>query len=147
MALSFGAGLSPVWPGTAGSVVGFLLFWSLSELPPAARSLAYLVLFVLGAWTCHAAGYGLGKQDHRAIVWDETLGLSLTLEFLPPSAMWWAAGFILFRLIDATKPWPVRLVHDAPPNGFMVMLDDVLAAAYAAVVLFAVERAIGVIWS
>lgn len=135
IALGFGAGLSPVWPGTAGSIIGFALYWLMGNLPPVLRAGTYVALFAFGAWCCQDAGRILGEQDHRSIVWDEIIGMSLVLEFIPRTMWFWIAGFILFRVIDATKPWPINRVHNAPPNGLLVMLDDVLAAAYALVPL------------
>jgi phosphatidylglycerophosphatase A len=135
LALSLGAGLSPVAPGTVGSLLGFGLHWCLLGFPPVERVLLYLLLFTLGAWCCTVTGKALNKQDHRSIVWDETVGMSLVLEFVPTSSLSWIAGFVLFRIFDVVKPWPVNLAHEAEPSGFFVMLDDVLAAAYAIIIL------------
>lgn len=131
VSLSLGAGLSPVWPGTVGSVLGFGLYWPIQACGPVERAALYLVLFAVGAWCSNATGRALGAQDHRSIVWDETVGMSLVLEFIPASLQSWVVGFLLFRLFDVLKPWPIYLAHNAKPNGFWVMLDDVLAAAYA----------------
>src|SRR5262249_41788679 len=131
IALGFGAGLSPIWPGTVGSLVGFALFFALQNLPDLGRGFVYLVLFFGGAWCCGKTGEALKQQDHRSIVFDEVVGMSLVLEFIPIGALSWSLGFLLFRVFDSLKPWPIHMVHNAEPNGFLVMLDDVLAAAYA----------------
>jgi phosphatidylglycerophosphatase A len=147
VALGFGAGLIPRWPGTAGSLVGFGLFWSLHGLSVADRTIAYLLLFAFGVWCSTTTGEALKQQDHRSIVFDEVFGMSIALEFIPMSVFAWSLGFLLFRLFDVLKPWPINLVHEAKPNGFYVMLDDVLAAAYgiiAMIALLAVLRRLGV---
>ena len=136
VALSLGAGLSPFWPGTAGSVLGFGLYGCLQAVGPVERGALYLLLFAVGAWCSHVTGAALGQQDHRSIVWDETVGMSLVLEFIPASPVFWAAGFLLFRAFDALKPWPIFLAHNAKPNGFWVMFDDVLASVYAVIAFF-----------
>lgn len=140
IALSMGAGLSPVWPGTAGSVLGFGLYWSMQSLASGERMALYLLLFAVGAWCSNATGRALGQQDHRSIVWDETVGMSIVLEFIPASLPSWIAGFVLFRLFDVLKPWPIYLAHNVRPNGFWVMLDDVLASGYAIIAMLVLVR-------
>lgn len=126
--------MSPVWPGTVGSMLGYGLYWSMQGLPTVERAVLYVVLFAVGAWCSNATGRALGEQDHRSIVWDETVGMSIVLEFIPTSLPSWIVGFLLFRLFDSLKPWPIYLAHNARPNGFLVMFDDVLAAVYAVIV-------------
>jgi phosphatidylglycerophosphatase A len=132
VALGCGAGLSPVWPGTVGSLLGFPVFLAMRGVPDLYKGLLYLLLFLSGAWCSTKTGEALKQQDHRSIVVDEIIGMSLVLEFIPVGALSWSLGFLLFRLFDSLKPWPINKVHSAESNGFLVMLDDVLAAAYAA---------------
>jgi phosphatidylglycerophosphatase A len=131
IALGFGAGLSPIWPGTVGSLLGFPLFLAMHSLPDLYRGSLYLLLCLGGAWCSTKTGEALKQQDHRSIVVDEIIGMSLVLELIPMGALSWSLGFLLFRLFDSLKPWPINWVHNAEPNGFLVMLDDVLAAGYA----------------
>lgn len=137
VALSFGAGLSPVWPGAAGTLVGFVLFAALGALPLAMKVAVYSVAVLGGAWCCHVTGNALGEQDHKSISWDETVAMSLVLELVPAQWPVWIAGFLLFRLFDVVKPWPINRIHNAPPNGLWVMVDDLGAAIYAVAVVHA----------
>lgn len=135
IALTFGLGLSPVAPGTMGSIGGFGLFIALQPLSLWARIAAYLLLIAIATWASFKTGEDLGEKDHNAIVIDETLGMSLVLEFIAPTAAGWIAAFALFRLFDVWKPWPVYLADQSPRGGFMVILDDLLAAGWAIIVL------------
>jgi phosphatidylglycerophosphatase A len=135
VALVFGIGAIRVWPGTIGTVAGFALFFALQPLPPTARAVAYGTLLVLGSWAILRTGEDLGAPDHNGIVFDETIAMSLVLEFVAPGAIEWIAAFALFRLFDVWKPWPIHLVHRTGRGGFMVILDDLLAALYAVVMM------------
>lgn len=88
-------------------------------------------LFALGVWACGETGKALGVSDHGSIVWDEIVAFALVLTFTPPTPMWFAVAFLLFRLFDIWKPWPIRYVDRTVKGGFGVMLDDLLAAGYA----------------
>lgn len=135
VALVFGLGLSRIWPGTLGTLAGFGLFAALQPLPPLWRAAAYLLLIALGVWASGRTGADLGKSDHNAIVIDETIGMSLVLEFVAPGWAVFLAAFVLFRLFDVLKPWPVGLAHRDRHGGFFVVLDDLLAAVYVALVV------------
>jgi phosphatidylglycerophosphatase A len=147
VALGFGTGLIPLWPGTMGSFLGFGMFWSLRGFSVVGKTILYVLLFMLGSWCCTKTGEALKQQDHRSIVFDEIFGMSVVLEFIPMSIFVWSLGFLLFRVFDVLKPWPINLVHEAKPNGFYVLLDDVVAAGYAVIcvlALLAMSRWLGV---
>ncbi len=135
VSLGYGAGLAPVAPGTFGTLLGFPLFSLLQYSQTSARIAVYAALFAVGCWLCARTGEALEKHDHPSIVFDEILAMALVLEFSPPSWPWWAVAFVAFRLFDIWKPWPVRVVdkmhREGLPGGFLVMLDDLLAALYA----------------
>jgi phosphatidylglycerophosphatase A len=137
IALGFGAGLSPLAPGTLGTLVA----WPLGALvAPAYLLLATAPLFLLGIWACSLTGRDLGVADHRAMVWDEMVAFWLVLALLPRELVWQAAGFALFRLFDIAKPPPIRAFERRFHGGFGVMFDDLLAAAYTLVVLALLKR-------
>ncbi len=131
IALVFGVGLVRYGPGTFGTIAGFGLFAALGNLSPEIRAGAYAVLLVAGTWAVRRTGDDLGAGDHNAIVFDETIAMSLALEFVAASAFAWSFAFLLFRLFDIWKPWPIYLVDRTGAGGFPVILDDLLAAVYA----------------
>lgn len=136
IAIAAGAGLAPTAPGTAGSAIALLPWWFLLRRLPLAWYVVVLVLgFALGVWACSVAGRRLGVQDHGALVWDEVIGMWIALFAAPAGWAWMVAGFVLFRLFDICKPWPVGLADRRVKGGIGVMLDDVLAGVYALVVL------------
>lgn len=142
LATSLGLGLCRPWPGTWGSAGGVILFAALQGVPPMVRLAIYVLLLAAAVAASTRTGNELGEPDHQAIVVDETLGMSLTLE-AAGAVLLWPVAFVLFRLFDIWKPWPVRLAGDSLPGGWGVMADDVLAAGYAAFVLLGIGYAAG----
>ena len=134
-AFGLGAGLSPIAPGTAGSLVGLALAWGTMELPITTRLLVAIVLMVSGVWICGESARRMGHHDHPGIVWDEIAGMYLTLLVVPPQIAYWALAFGLFRLFDIWKPWPIRDLDHRLGGGPGIMLDDLVAALYAAILL------------
>lgn len=136
IATALGAGLSPKAPGTAGSLVALLPWWFLLRGLPVGWYLAVLAAgFVLGVWACSVCDRRLGMHDQGALVWDEVIGMWITLIAAPTPWWWMWVGFALFRLFDIWKPWPVRLADRRVRGGLGVMLDDVVAGVYALIVL------------
>ena len=136
IALGLGTGLSPVAPGTVGSLVALPLYAGLVRwLTPAQVLLLVPVLFVVGIWTCGRTGRDLGVTDHGSMNWDEIVAMLLVLAFTPGTWRWQAAAFFLFRLFDVWKPQPVRYYDRTMKGGFGVMLDDLLAAGYTLLAL------------
>lgn len=141
IAFGFGAGLAPVAPGTAGTLLAWPLGWLLAGLlPPAALVALVAALFALGVWACELTGRRLGVPDHGSMVWDEVVAFLLVLAIVPPDLAWQAAGFALFRLFDIAKPPPIRWLERRYHGGFGVMLDDLVAAGYALVILALIMR-------
>ena len=136
IATAFGAGLSPKAPGTAGSLVALLPWWFLlRDVPPGVYLAALVAGFLLGVWACGVCDRRLGMHDQGALVWDEVIGMWLTLFFAPWQWWWMLVGFALFRLFDIWKPWPVSWADRRVHGGLGVMLDDVVAGLYALIVL------------
>jgi phosphatidylglycerophosphatase A len=130
--MGFGVGLIRFAPGTFGTLAAIPLYWALAlVLPPLAIAFLAIPLFFLGVWACDRTGRDLGVEDHGAMVFDEIVA------FLPlaavASAHWsfQAIAFLLFRLFDIWKPFPIRMLERRVRGGLGVMLDDVAAAAYA----------------
>ncbi len=137
LALGFGSGCSPKAPGTLGTLVGVIIYLGLQVI--AINNYFYIgivvLMFILGIWLCDRTARQFGVHDHQAIVWDEIVGYLVTMIMVPYQWMWIVAGFILFRLFDILKPWPVSWADKAVRNGFGIMLDDLIAAIYALLVL------------
>ncbi len=135
LAFGLGTGLSPVAPGTAGSLLGLALAWATMELPITARILVTIALIVIGIWLCGESARRIAVHDHPGIVWDEIAGIYSALLVAPPSIWAWALGFGLFRLFDVWKPWPIRDLDHRLKGGLGIMLDDLVAALYTALIL------------
>lgn len=135
------AGLSPVMPGTCGSLVATLLApFIFMPLPFWGRVLALLFVFISGAAASGRAEILLGQSDPGQVVIDEVLGQWLV--FLPFAALrpWeYLAGFLLFRVFDILKPWPVRSL-EALGGGLGIMIDDAAAGLYALLCLALLRR-------
>ena len=131
IACGFGSGLLKPAPGTWGSLVGLLLFLPLATLPDPVYAAAVLIGAVLGVPLCTYAGQRLGVTDHPGIVWDEIIGVWLALAFLPLEFAPLAVGFVLFRLFDIIKPWPIGWLERHFSGGLGVMLDDIAAGLAA----------------
>ena len=134
-ACGFGSGLLPKAPGTYGTLAAIPFYFLLAEFSTLTYVIVLLATFGVGVWLCDIAVKDSGVQDHPSIVWDEMVGYWLTMFLVPVGLIWAFLGFCLFRLFDIWKPWPINLVNDKIKGGFGVMLDDILAAVYAWIVL------------
>ena len=133
-ATGFGSGLSPKMPGTLGSAVSLLLFFVLSD-----TGWPLLILcvagFVAGVWFCDQTSKILGVHDHGGIVWDEFIGMWITMLWVPITTGYLILAFILFRLFDIFKPWPIGPLDKRVHGGFGIMIDDVVAGIFANICL------------
>lgn len=135
LAFGFGTGLAPFAPGTVGSIPGVLLFWLTLELGLYVQLAVVAALVVSGIWICGESARRIGVHDHGGIVWDEIAGMYITLLAAPLSPVGWLLAFVLFRLFDIVKPWPIRDLDHRLGGGVGIMLDDLVAALYAAILL------------
>ncbi|ARU30958.1 phosphatidylglycerophosphatase A [Sulfuriferula sp. AH1] len=141
LAFGFGSGLAPVAPGTFGTLAALPSFYILAAvLNPAQIYVAIALAAVTGIWICGVAGRNIGVADHGGIVWDEIVAFWLILAFTPLQPLWIAAAFLLFRLFDIWKPFPINWFDARLKNGFGVMFDDLLAAGYTLAVLLGVQH-------
>jgi phosphatidylglycerophosphatase A len=137
LAFGFGSGLSKYAPGTMGTVAAVPFAVLLISLPVAWFWCALVMLFLVGIPLCEISSKRLGRHDPGGIVWDEMVGYWLTVAFLPQSWPWWLAAFVLFRIFDILKPWPIKRVEKRFGGGLGIMLDDVVAAIFAMIILAA----------
>ncbi len=147
LAQGFGSGLSPIMPGTSGTLFAWLAFTVLSArwpnlFTPLHWAVIIVVGFVIGVWACRRTGRDLGIADHGSMVWDEIIAFWLVLLLLMPAdfgTQLWA--FFWFRVFDMVKPAPIRYFDRNFKGGFGVMWDDIVAAFYT-LLLFALWRSI-----
>lgn len=133
LAFGFGSGLSPRAPGTFGTIAAIPLWLLLVQLPQVAYILVVVLAAIIGISICGVAADRLGVHDHGGIVWDEFVGLWVAMAFLPPSYVSLALGFVLFRLFDIIKPWPISWLDKHVGGGLGIMIDDVVAGLAAGV--------------
>ncbi len=139
-ALGFGSGLIPLMPGTFGSLAAIPLILLLAPAGNVIFITATILSSIAGVYFCGKTATDMGVHDHGSIVWDEVAGMLLTFLFVPLSMSTLIAGFVLFRIFDILKPWPIGPVDKTVHGGLGIMLDDILAGIMACVCLH------GLIW-
>jgi phosphatidylglycerophosphatase A len=146
LALGFGSGLSPILPGTVGTLYAWLIYVVFARwISGPTWLLIAAVGFVIGIWACARTARDLGVADHGAMVWDEMVAFWLVLAFVTPTTLGGQfAAFVWFRFFDMVKPAPIRyydrsLKGFGVRGGYGVMVDDILAAFYTLLV-FALWR-------
>ena len=142
VALSFGLGLAPWMPGTFGAAGAFLLYPLVLLLPWALQCVLVALLLVLGCVICGRAARVLGGEDPSAIVWDETVGMLITLVLTPATPLSWILGFLAFRVLDITKPWLIGEAERRFRGGTAIMADDALAGLAAAGIVWVILTAV-----
>ena len=135
LALGFGSGLAPKAPGTFGTLAAVPLFLLMSGLTPLIYGLVVLVVCLAGIYICGKAASDVGVHDHGAIVWDEFAGFFITMFMVPVSWQSVLVGFVLFRIFDIAKPWPISIADKKLTGGFGIMFDDVLAGLFALAIM------------
>ncbi len=135
LAFGFGSGAATKAPGTWGTLAAVVPYLALAQLPLLAYLSVVLLAFIAGIYICGRTAADLGVHDHGGIVWDEFVGLWISLIALPAGWPWLVAGFVLFRIFDIAKPWPIGWADRRVSGGLGIMLDDVLAGFYTLFIL------------
>lgn len=130
LAFGLGLGLLPIAPGTFGTLLGLPVYWALGGAAPWVYGLVLALLFGSGIPLCSACEQRLGVQDHSGIVWDEMIGVLITLWGAEPTWQNVVLGFALFRLFDVLKPWPIRWLDRHLHGGLGIMVDDAVAGVF-----------------
>ena len=148
VACGCGSGLFPFASGTAGTLFAWATYPLLRMgLPPdPVFALALGLMFALGVAACNITGRHLGVVDHGAIVWDEIVPFWAVLMFTPTGLSWQLAAFLMFRFYDIIKPQPARFFDREVHNGFGVMMDDAIAAAYTLLTLAVFKNIVDRLW-
>lgn len=141
LATWFGAGLMPFAPGTWGSLAALPFAWGLTWAGGwPLLAVATLAVFVVGWWASARYVAASGISDPGSVVIDEVAGQWLVLLFTPLDPLLYGVGFLLFRALDITKPWPASWADRSVEGGLGVMLDDVLAALYGLAAMLALQQ-------
>ncbi|MCQ8117810.1 phosphatidylglycerophosphatase A family protein [Methylomonas rosea] len=135
LAFGFGSGLSKAMPGTMGTIVAIPLYLALLQTSDWVYAISTLVIIVAGIFICDLAAKKLDVHDFGGIVWDEIAGFLITMVGIAYSWQSLLAGFVLFRLFDIVKPWPIKWLDKHVHGGFGIMLDDVVAGIFAALIM------------
>lgn len=143
LATGFGTGYCPKAPGTAGTLLGAVLYFGLSAHAWSVYVLAVGGMMMAGVWLCGQAAEMLRANDPKEVVWDEMVGYLVAMAAAPRGWAWAAAGFVLFRILDIAKPGPIGWAERRFSGGFGIMADDVLAGVLTLAALAAAEGAIG----
>lgn len=132
------AGNVPFFPGTAGSLVGVLLYLLLRHLPHGVFFITVVTFIFMAAWVSTKAQGIYCEQDPKEIVIDEIAGFLVAMTFHKADLLMIVLGFVIFRVFDIIKPYPIKWVERYFLSGWGVVLDDVMAGIYTNVVLWAV---------
>ncbi|WP_133129822.1 phosphatidylglycerophosphatase A family protein [Legionella yabuuchiae] len=135
IAFGFGSGLIKAAPGTWGTLAAVPIYLMFSGTPWPVYVLFTCFAFVLGVYASEKVSSDLGVHDYSGIVWDEVVGYLITMFLAPPGFLWIIVGFALFRLFDIWKPQPIRFIDKKVKGGLGIMLDDVIAALMAWILL------------
>lgn len=135
LALGFGAGMAPKAPGTFGTLVAIPFIFILSFAPQIVYVSILMVTILAGVWICEKTASDWGVHDHSAIVWDEIAGIMLVMAWVPITPLSLLLGFLLFRLFDIVKPYPISWLDRHVKGGLGIMVDDLMAGLYAVLLL------------
>ncbi|AXF74878.1 phosphatidylglycerophosphatase A [Erwinia tracheiphila] len=137
LATGFGSGLCPWVPGTVGSLASIPFWCLMTLLPQDLYSLVVMFGICIGVYLCHRTAKDMGVHDHGCIVWDEFIGMWITLMAIPVNSWQWVlAGFVIFRILDIWKPWPIRWFDRNVHGGMGIMIDDIIAGIISAGILY-----------
>lgn len=146
LSIGLGLGLAPLAPGTFGSLLGPPLVWLVQYLARwvpmpvfSFQAIVGIALFFLGVPICSLGSRVLGRKDPGAVVFDEIVAFFVVFAMVPVTWLSAIAGFLLFRLFDISKPYPVKKLEKYP-DGWGVMLDDLMAGLYASIALVIFQR-------
>ncbi|MBV1912588.1 MAG: phosphatidylglycerophosphatase A [Cycloclasticus sp.] len=136
LAFGFGSGLSKKAPGTMGTLLAIPFYYCLIQFYADFYLPVLLLVVISGIWICGKAAEDIGVHDHGGIVWDEIAGYLLTMYWVGFSWQNVLIGFVLFRIFDIAKPWPINWLDKKVKGGFGIMVDDLLAGLMSAACLY-----------
>ncbi len=144
IAFGFGTGAIPFAPGTFGTLIAIPFYLLMQSLAPLTYLGITLLITIMSIWICNKTSNDIGVEDHQGMCLDEIVGFIVTMFYAPHGWQWILLGFLLFRLFDIWKPWPIRLVDQQIHGGFGMILDDVLAGIASCIILQITAELLGV---
>lgn len=135
IAFGFGSGAMPYAPGTFGTLACIPFYLLFQELNWWQYFIVTLIVILIGIYLCGRVCKELDTHDHPGAVLDEFVGFFVTMNFAPKGWVWIVIGFLLFRLFDIWKPFPIKWIDENVSGGFGVVLDDILAGIYALIII------------
>jgi len=136
IAFGLGSGAMPIAPGTFGTLMAIPFYLLLQQILPLVGYISFVVLFiVVSSWLCEHISREINIHDHPRMCIDEFAGFFVTMIHAPRGWLWIIIGFLLFRIFDIWKPWPIRFLDEKIHGGFGIVFDDVAAGIYALVIM------------
>lgn len=135
LAFGFGSGLMPIAPGTWGTLAAFPIYLLLASFHWPMYLVTTVIFFIYGVYLTGKISSEMRVHDYSGIVWDEIVGYLFTMFLIPVGLFWMITGFLLFRFFDIIKPYPISWVDKNVMGGWGIMLDDLLAAIPAWIIL------------
>lgn len=135
IAFGFGAGAMPLAPGTFATLIAIPFYLALQSLPFLTYLVMLLIIIVGSMVLSHRVEKEINVHDHQGMCLDEIVGYLVTMTAVPIGWTWVILGFILFRIFDIWKPWPIHFIDEKVSGGVGVILDDVLAGIYSCLIL------------
>jgi len=135
IAFGVGSGLSPIAPGTMGTLAAIPIYLLMVQMPTIFYLIGIIGLYYLGVYVSEKVSIDIGIDDYSGIVIDEIVGFLITMMFIPPTMGNMVLGFVVFRFFDILKPWPISFIERRFKGGVGVMLDDVVAGLFAFVTI------------
>jgi phosphatidylglycerophosphatase A len=134
-AFGFGSGTMPWAPGTFGTLLAVPFYLLLQPLSLPLYITFVIVFSAVSSWACQVVSRKTHTHDHPGMCIDEFAGFFVTMINAPPGWSWIVLGFLLFRLFDIWKPWPINFLDKNIPGGFGMVLDDIVAGLFAMIVM------------
>lgn len=135
IAFGFGSGTIPFAPGTFGTLMAIPFYLALSTFSHTTYLFLLIFFTLTSMWLCDKVSKEIHFDDHSGMCLDEIIGFLITMFHAPNGFTWIILGFLLFRLFDIWKPWPIHLIDEKMEGGIGAILDDVLAGIYSFIII------------
>ncbi|NQY43204.1 MAG: phosphatidylglycerophosphatase A [Legionellales bacterium] len=135
LGFGFGLGLFPKMPGTFGTLGAIPLYLLILDFSLVNYVVLCTILFILGVYICTITEIDSGIEDNPKIVWDEIVGFLVALSVTPVSIYWIIYAFVVFRVLDIIKPWPIYIIEKKTSSGLSIMIDDLVAGIMTALII------------